>query len=114
VLVACGIVLADLLPPQRTLAHLLGESQDFAVLIEQFSKNKNLPKQLRQRLLDFVRTARNAIDGEIRNHLVAPQAPLDENDPHDQAQTGAAIELRSQFRTIEISSSPQFPEESAP
>jgi hypothetical protein len=114
VLVACGIVPADFLPPQRKLAHLLGESQDCAVLIEQFSNDMDLPKQFRQRLVDSVRTARDAINGEIRSHLVASPASLTESYLHHQASVAAAVELLSQIQTTDVSSSPPIPEEPVP
>jgi hypothetical protein len=114
VLVACDIALADLLPPQRRLANLLGESQDLAVLIEHFSKDTNLPEPQRLRLVDYVRTTRDTINREIRNHLMGFQAAFVASDQRDQAPGRLAVEMWPRVPAIDVSSSPPFLEESVP
>jgi hypothetical protein len=97
VLVACDIALAGLLPPRRRLANLLGESQDFSVLIEHLGNDANLPEPQRQRLLDHVRGKRDAINREIRNQLVGfHKAPIVESDPRDQAPAHLAVVFDAQ------------------
>jgi hypothetical protein len=109
VLVACSITLDGLLPPQRKLARLLGESQDLSMLLEQIGSDKNLPTPLSNRLFDSLRSARDTVNGEIRNPFVVTPAPL-VDEVHDLAQAT----LRSQIPTIKASSRPRFVEESVP
>ncbi len=73
VLKHCGIDDHGLPPTPHKLSQQLGESQDFAMLIDSIEKDRSLPKPQRRRILALVRDARKATNRKIRHRVLTAQ-----------------------------------------